>query len=84
MALKRANLLEDTLLLPLGERLFVFITFGIYVYYLTNIVGRLGPKKNNASKNNDNTLLWIRIKDGVLVVSFKMRYGLTLYLLKEM
>jgi hypothetical protein len=82
MAFKRANLLEDTLLLPLGVRFFVFIIVGIYVYYLTNVGGRLGPKKNNASKNNDNTFLWIRINDGVLVVSFKIRYGFALCFFK--
>jgi hypothetical protein len=84
MDFKHANLLEDTLLLPLGVRFFVFIIVGIDVYYLTNVGGRLGPKKNNASKNNDNTFLWIRINDGVLVVSFRIRYGLALCLLKEM
>jgi hypothetical protein len=44
----------------------------------------MGQKKNNASKNNDNTSLWIGINDGVLVVSFKTRYGFALCLLKEM
>jgi hypothetical protein len=84
MALKRAKLLEDTLFLPLGVHFFVLIIVGIDVYYLTNVGGILGPKKNNASKNNDNTFLWIIIKYGVLVVSFKIRYGFALCLLIEM
>jgi hypothetical protein len=72
MDFKRTNLLEDTLLLPLGVHLFVFIIVGIDVYYLTG------------SKNNDITFLWIRINDEVLVVSFKIRYGFALCLLKGM
>jgi hypothetical protein len=84
MAFKRANLLEDNLFLALGVSFFVFIIVGIDVYYLTNVGGRLVPKKNNTSKNNDNTSLWIIINDGVLVVSFKIRYGFALRILKEM
>jgi hypothetical protein len=82
MAFKCAYLLEDTLLLPFGVSFFVLIIVGIDVYYLTDLGGSLGPKNNTANKNNDNTSLWIGINDGVLVVSFKIRYGFALCLLK--
>jgi hypothetical protein len=76
-------LLDDTLQLPLGVRFFVLVIFGKDVYYITNVEGRLGPKKYNAYNNNENTFLWISINGGGQVVSFKSRYRFALCLLKE-